>query len=92
VRYRQAAPEQSTERQSAMTDPQQSEPGTGDSVEDQPQDQPAESDVTERRPGGSDDLGGPASTLGGGVENALTGEQPDEDDEGSASSSPLPHG
>jgi hypothetical protein len=71
-----------------MTDPQQAQPGTGDSVEDQP----AEPDVTERRPGGSDDLGGPASTLGGGLENALTGEQPTEDDEGSASSSPLPHG
>ena len=69
-----------------MTDPQQAEPG--DSVADQP----AEPDVTERRPGGSDDLGGPASTLGGGLENALTGEQPTEDDEGSASSSPLPHG
>ena len=71
-----------------MTDPQQPQPGTGDSVEDQP----AEPDVTERRPGGSDDLGGPASTLGGGVENALTGEQPNEDDQGSASSSPQPHG
>ena len=67
-----------------MTDPQQSQ----DTVEDQP----AESDVTERRPGGSDDLGGPASTLGGGVENALTGEQADEDDQGSASTSPQPRG
>ena len=69
-----------------MTDPQHSEP------EDSAENQPAEHDVTERRPGGSDDLGGPASTLGGGVENALTGEQPTEDDEGSASSSPQPHG
>ena len=66
-----------------MTDPQQSQP---DSVEDQP----AEQDVPERRPGGSDDLGGPAATLGGGVENALTGEQADEDDQGHASTSPQP--
>lgn len=66
-----------------MTDPQQSGP---DTVEDQP----AEQDVTERRPGGADDLGGPASTLGAGVENALTGEQPDEDDQGNASTSPQP--
>jgi hypothetical protein len=71
-----------------MTDPQQARHGAGDSAEDQP----AERDVTERRPGGSDDLGGPASTLGGGVENALTGEQPNEDDQGSASTSPQPHG
>ena len=69
-----------------MTDPQQSPP------EDTVEDQPAEPDVTERRPGGSDDLGGPASTLGGGVENALTGEQPTEDDQGSASTSPQPRG
>ena len=68
-----------------MTDPQQPQPGTDE-------DQSAEPDVTERRPGGSDDLGGPASTLGGGVENALTGEQPTEADQGSASSSPQPNG
>jgi hypothetical protein len=78
-----------------MTDPQQSQPGTDGTVED-PRDsvehQPAEPDVTERRPGGSDDLGGPASTLGGGVENALTGEQATEDDQGSASTSPQPRG
>jgi hypothetical protein len=70
-----------------MTDPQQSQP-----AEDSVESQPAEQDVTERRPGGSDDLGGPASTLGGGVESALTGEQPTEDDQGSASASPQPHG
>jgi hypothetical protein len=51
----------------------------------------AEQDLSERRPGGSDDLGGPAGTLGGGVEEALTGDQANEDDEGSASSSPEPH-
>ncbi|HEX8306288.1 MAG TPA: hypothetical protein VF612_15535 [Jatrophihabitans sp.] len=70
-----------------MTDPQQSHP-----AEDSAESQPAEQDVTERRPGGSDDLGGPASTLGSGVENALTGEQADEDDQGSASTSPQPRG
>ena len=69
-----------------MTDPQQPQP------EDGAESQPPEQDVTERRPGGSDDLGGPASTLGGGVENALTGEQATEDDQGSASTSPQPQG
>lgn len=53
-------------------------------------DRPGDEDLSERRPGGADDLGGPASALGSGLENALTGEQPDEDDEGSASSSPQP--
>jgi hypothetical protein len=72
-----------------MTDPQQSPPGTDDTA-DTVEDQPAEQDVTGRRPGGSDDLGGPASTLGGGVEAALTGEQATEDDQGSASTSPQP--
>jgi hypothetical protein len=52
--------------------------------------QSQDGDPAEGRPGGADDLGGPASTLGGGVENALTGEQANEDDEGSASSSPQP--
>ena len=33
------------------------------------------------------DLGGPGAALGSGVENALTGEQPREDDEGKASTS-----
>ena len=55
-------------------------------------DQPSEQDLTERRPGGADDLGGPAAALGSGVENALTGEQPREDDEGKASTSPEPTG
>jgi len=69
-----------------MTDFQQSQ--ADDSAEGE---RSADDDLFERRPGGADDLGGPASTLGGGVENALTGEQPSEDDEGSASSSPEPH-
>jgi hypothetical protein len=64
-----------------MTDFQQSQDGDPGDVEQ---------DLAERRPGGAADLGGPASTLGGGVENALTGEQPTEDDEGAASSSPQP--
>lgn len=68
-----------------MTDPQQSE---GESTgQEQPDEQ-----LFERRPGGSDDLGGPASTLGAGVEQALTGEQATEDDQGSASTSPQPRG
>ena len=67
-----------------MTDPRQSRPDDEHSrTEDQ---------LTERRPGGSDDLGGPASTLGAGVEQALTGEQAEEDDQGSASTSPQPRG
>jgi hypothetical protein len=72
-----------------MTDFQQSQDdhGTDDATAG---DRPVQEDLAERRPGGSDDLGGPASTLGGGVENALTGEQADEKDEGSASSSPEP--
>ncbi|HEV2886472.1 MAG TPA: hypothetical protein VGX49_06155 [Jatrophihabitans sp.] len=68
-----------------MTDPQ-SRPDTTS------EDQADEQDLTERRPGGADDLGGPAAALGSGVEQALTGEQPTEDDEGSASSSPQPRG
>lgn len=71
-----------------MTDPQQSPPD----VENTGQDQPDEQEPAERRPGGSDDLGGPASTLGAGVEQALTGEQATEDDQGSASTSPQPRG
>jgi hypothetical protein len=74
-----------------MTDPQQSQPGT-DGGPDPVFDQPAEQDVRERRPGGADDLGGPASALGAGVENALTGEEATEDDQGSASTSPQPRG
>lgn len=66
-----------------MTDFQQSD--------DRIQGDRTDEDLSERRPGGSDDLGGPASTLGGGVEEALTGDQANEDDEGSASSSPEPH-
>ena len=66
-----------------MTDPQQP---------DTDEDQPAEQDFTERRPSGADDLGGPAGTLGSGVEDALTGDQATEDDEGSASTSPQPGG
>ena len=56
------------------------------------EDQPSEADLTERRPGGADDLGGPGAALGSGVEDALTGEQPREDDEGKASTSPEPTG
>jgi hypothetical protein len=55
------------------------------------QDRPSEQDLTQR-PGGTDDLGGPAAALGTGVEEALTGTQPTEDDEGGAASSPQPHG
>ncbi|HST48122.1 hypothetical protein [Jatrophihabitans sp.] len=56
-----------------------------------PEDRPSAEDPTER-PGGADDLGGPGAALGSGVENALTGEQPGEDDEGKASTSPEPKG
>ncbi|HEX8080435.1 MAG TPA: hypothetical protein VF557_09520 [Jatrophihabitans sp.] len=68
-----------------MTDPRQSRPDVENA-------DPDEQQLTERRPGGSDDLGGPASTLGAGVEQALTGEQATEDDQGSASTSPQPRG
>ena len=68
-----------------MTDPQHSQPDAESPGQD-------ERELTERRPGGSDDLGGPASTMGAGVEQALTGEQADEDDQGSASTSPQPRG
>jgi hypothetical protein len=44
-----------------------------------------------RHPGSSDDLGGPASALGTGVEEALTGTEAREDDEGGAASSPQPN-
>jgi hypothetical protein len=71
-----------------MTDPQHSQPDA-ESTEQQSE-QPEQ--LAERRPGGSDDLGGPASTLGAGVEQALTGEQATEDDQGSASTSPQPRG
>jgi hypothetical protein len=68
-----------------MTDPRQSRPDVENAGTDEQQ-------PTERRPGGSDDLGGPASTLGAGVEQALTGEQATEDDQGNASTSPQPRG
>jgi hypothetical protein len=57
-----------------------------------PEDRSSEQDLTERRPGGADDLGGPGAALGSGLEDALTGEQPREDDEGKASTSPEPKG
>ncbi len=69
-----------------MTDPQHSQADAeagGHDSDEQP---------TGRRPGSPDDLGGPASTLGTGVEQALTGEQATEDDQGSASTSPQPRG
>ncbi len=56
------------------------------------QDRPSEQDPTKRRPGGADDLGGPGAALGSGVEDALTGDEPSEDDEGRASTSPEPQG
>lgn len=52
---------------------------------------PTEQDPTERN-AGAGDLGGPGAALGSGVEDALTGEQPREDDEGKASTSPEPKG
>lgn len=71
-----------------MTDPQQSTPDT----QDDEQARPSQSEQPVRESGGPDDLGGPASTLGAGVEQALTGEQATEDDQGSASTSPQPRG
>ncbi|MBV9651150.1 MAG: hypothetical protein JO296_13570 [Pseudonocardiales bacterium] len=57
------------------------------------QDRPSEQDPKERdgQPG-TGDLGGPGAALGSGVEDTLTGEQPREDDEGKASTSPEPTG
>lgn len=60
--------------------------------EEPARDRPSEQDRTEGRPGATGDLGGPAAALGAGVEEALTGTQASEDDEGEASSSPQPHG
>lgn len=58
------------------------------------QDRPSEQDPTEHtgQDAGGPDLGGPGAALGSGVADALTGEQPREDDEGKASTSPEPTG
>ena len=61
-------------------------------TEQQPRSEDPARDEQDPAVAGSDDLGGPAAALGAGVEEALTGTQPREDDEGDASSSPQPNG
>jgi hypothetical protein len=63
-----------------------------DAAQDPTGQDPTGQDPAGQDPTGADDLGGPAAALGTGVEEALTGTQPTEDDEGGASSSPQPRG
>lgn len=53
---------------------------------------PAEAGPDTAERDGAGDVGGPAAALGTGVEEALTGTEPREEDEGGASSSPQPNG